>query len=132
MFALCHSDHKPDDPAERTRIYQAGGRISKSCVGDVLRVENHLAMTRVLGDFSIDKQIVPPMADIIEYPRNSLASFIILACDGIWDVMSNAEVALFVAHRASTYKLEEVASLLLNECLHRNSTDNMSIYIVKI
>lgn len=126
------SDHKPDDPAEQTRIIQAGGRISKSCVGDVLRVENHLAMTRVLGDFSIDKQIVPPMADITEYPRNSLASFIILACDGIWDVMSNIEVASFVAHRASTHKLEEISSLLLDECLRRNSTDNMSIYIVKL
>ena len=126
------SDHKPDDPAERERILEAGGRISKSCMGDVLRVENHLAMTRVLGDFSIDKQIVPAMADIVQYPRNSLASFIILACDGIWDVMSNVEVALFVAHRASTHKLEDISSLLLDECLRRNSTDNMSVYIVRV
>jgi serine/threonine protein phosphatase PrpC len=125
-------DHKPDDPAEQVRIYEAGGRISKSCAGDVLRVENHLAMTRVLGDFSMDKQIVPPLADIIQYPRNSLASFVILACDGIWDVMSNEEVALFVVHRATSHKLEEISSLLLDECLRRKSTDNMSVYIIKV
>jgi serine/threonine protein phosphatase PrpC len=89
-------------------------------------------MTRVLGDFSMDKHIVPPMADIIEYPRNSLASFVILACDGIWDVMTNEDVALFVIQRLSTNKLEEITSQLLDECLHRKSTDNMSVYIIKV
>lgn len=130
---LAHTeDHKPDNPHEQERIHEAGGRISKSCIGDVLRVENHLAMTRVLGDFSMDKQIVPPLPDIIQYPRNSLASFVILACDGIWDVMTNDEVALFIVHRASTHTLEELASLLIDECLNRKSTDNMSVYIVRI
>jgi len=89
-------------------------------------------MTRVLGDFFIDKHIVPPMADIVEYSRNSSASFIVLACDGIWDVMTNDEVASFITHRTSTNKLEDIASQLLDECLHRNSTDNMSVYIVKV
>ena len=89
-------------------------------------------MTRVLGDFGIDKHIVPPMADIVEYPRNSSAAFVLLACDGIWDVMTNENVAAFVAQRASTTKLETIASLLLDECLHRKSTDNMSVYIVKL
>ncbi len=80
----------------------------------------------------MDKKIVPPTADIVRYPRNSLASFVILACDGIWDVMTNEEVALFIVHRASTHKLEEIPSLLLDECLRRKSTDNMSIYIIKV
>ncbi|CAF1277877.1 unnamed protein product [Adineta ricciae] len=132
-LVLAHTeDHKPDDPAERERIHEAGGKISKSTTGDVLRVENQLAMTRVLGDFAIDKHIVPPMADIVEYPRNLLASFIILACDGIWDVMTNEEVAQFVIHRASTNKLEEITSQLLDECIRRRGTDNMSVYIVKL
>lgn len=89
-------------------------------------------MTRVLGDFCIDKQIVPPMADIIEYPRNSLASFVILACDGIWDVMTNEDVASFIIHRASVNKLEQIASQLIDECYRRKSTDNMSVYIIKV
>jgi protein phosphatase 1B len=89
-------------------------------------------MTRVLGDFSMDKHIVPPMADIVEYPRNSLASFVILACDGIWDVMTNEDIALFVTQRASTNTLEEITSQLLDECLRRKSTDNMSVYIIKV
>lgn len=97
-----------------------------------MRVENQLAMTRVLGDFAMDKHIVPPMADIVEYPRDSQAAFIVLACDGIWDVMSNDDVASFVATRSATTTLENIASQLLDECLRRNSTDNMSVYIVKL
>ncbi|CAF3391831.1 unnamed protein product [Rotaria sp. Silwood1] len=130
---LAHTaDHTPEDPAEQERIHEAGGKISKSCIGGVLRVENQLAMTRVLGDFAMDKHVVPPMADIVEYPRNSLASYIILACDGIWDVMTNEDVALFVVHRASKTKLADIASQLLDECLRKRSTDNMSVYIVKV
>ncbi|CAF1005926.1 unnamed protein product [Adineta ricciae] len=130
---LAHTeDHKPDDPAEQERIHEAGGKISKPCPGDVLRVENQLAMTRVLGDFTMDKHIVPPMADIVEYPRNSSAAFVVLACDGIWDVMTNTDVASFVIERVTTNKLEDIAAQLLDECLRRQSTDNMSVYIVKL
>lgn len=89
-------------------------------------------MTRVLGDFAMDKQIVPPMADIVQFPRKSSAAFVVLACDGIWDVMSNEDVAMFVSQRALKFKLEEIASQLVDECLHRKSTDNMSVYIVKL
>ncbi len=80
----------------------------------------------------MDKHIVPPMADIVQYPRNSTAAFIVLACDGIWDVMTNEDVALFVANRAATTTLENIAAQLLDECLHRTSTDNMSVYIIKL
>jgi serine/threonine protein phosphatase PrpC len=89
-------------------------------------------MTRVLGDFGIDKHIVPPMADIVEYPRNSSAAFVLLACDGIWDVMTNEEVASFVTDRITTTTLEDIAGQLLDECLRRTSTDNMSVYIIKL
>ncbi|CAF0767170.1 unnamed protein product [Rotaria sp. Silwood1] len=130
---LAHTeDHKPDDPAEQDRIHEAGGKISKSFAGDVLRVENQLAMTRVLGDFGMDKHIVPPMADIVDYPRDSSAAYLVLACDGIWDVMTNEDVASFIIDRVATTKLENIAAQLLDECLRRDSTDNMSIYIVKL
>ena len=80
----------------------------------------------------MDKHIVPPMADIVEYPRKSSAAFVVLACDGIWDVMSNEEVAAFVVARTTNTKLEIIAGQVLDECLRRSSTDNMSIYIIKL
>ncbi len=80
----------------------------------------------------MDKHVVPPMADIVEYPRNSSAAFVVLACDGIWDVMTNEEVASFIVNRATTTTSEDIAGQLLDECLHRTSTDNMSVYIIKL
>ena len=80
----------------------------------------------------MDKHIVPPMADIVEYPRNSSAAFVVLACDGIWDVMTNEDVASFIINHIATTKLENIAAQLLNECLRRDSGDNMSVYIIKL
>ncbi|CAF1057185.1 unnamed protein product [Rotaria sordida] len=69
-------DHKLNDSAEQERIHEAVGKISETCADDVLRVENQLAMTHVLGDFEMDKHIIPPTADIVKYPRNSLGAFV--------------------------------------------------------
>jgi serine/threonine protein phosphatase PrpC len=125
------SDHKPNVRKEQERIKKAGGHITQ--VGDdVLRVESNLAMTRVLGDFSLDKNVVPALADIVQHQRDASTAFVVIACDGIWDVMSNEQVATFVAHRVSNTSLENIASQLLDQCLHKESTDNMTVYIVKL
>ncbi|CAF1109299.1 unnamed protein product [Rotaria sordida] len=71
-------NHKLNDSAEQERIHEAVGKISETYADDVLRVENRLAMTHVLGDFEIDKHIIPPTADIVKYPRNSLGAFVFL------------------------------------------------------
>ncbi|CAF1315727.1 unnamed protein product, partial [Rotaria sordida] len=129
--AVC-VNHKPDDPNEEERIHEAGGQITQKSSKDVLRVERRLAMTRVLGDFSIDKNIVPPIPDIIIYSRKSSAAFIIIASDGIRNVMSNEQFASFVFQRISIIKLDQIASQLLDHCLKKQSRDNMSVYIIKV
>eukprot|EP00983_Pelagomonas_calceolata_P080008 1154955-Pelagomonas_calceolata.AAC.7 len=43
-------DHKPDDPAEATRIYSAGLDVRVKPHGGVPRVGGSLAMSRALGD----------------------------------------------------------------------------------
>lgn len=56
---------------------------------------------------------------------------LVLACDGIWDVMSNPEVAEFLMARpmASQDDLKKAAEALLEECLTRGSRDNMSVVL---
>lgn len=89
-------------------------------------------MTRALGDYSVDKHIIPPVPDIIQYPRDSSASYLILACDGIWDVMTNEQVALFVSQRIANTSLRNIISQLFDHCLQHQSMDNMTAYIVKL
>lgn len=90
-------------------------------------------MTRVLGDFVLDKHIVPPIPDIFIYPRKTSPEFIVLASDGIWNVMSNEEVASFIFRRISkSTPLDQIASQLIDHALNKKSDDNMSVYIIQV
>ncbi|CAF4025901.1 unnamed protein product [Rotaria sordida] len=131
LINIGDSHHKPTVRKEQQRIRRAGGQITKA-TNDVLRVENQLVMTRALGDYSLDKHIIPALPDIIQYRRDSSASFVIIASDGIWDVINNEQVALFVSQRASNKSLSEIISDLFDKCLQEESSDNMTAFIIKL
>lgn len=87
-------DHKPQDPEERKRIEKAGGHVMFN------RVNGELAMSRALGDFRYKNN--PALSEsehlVISYPDVSIHQrsgnndeIMILACDGVWDVMSNED-----------------------------------------
>lgn len=90
-------DHKPSNPEERARIELAGGFV----MGD--RVNGELAMSRALGDFRYkrDEKLQSTEYPVICYPDVAVHKrsgkkdeILVLACDGVFDVMSNAEVCL--------------------------------------
>ncbi len=58
--------------------------------------------------------------------------YLVLACDGVWDVMTNQDVASFVCERTleGIDDLGSLAESLIDEGLNRNSRDNMSAVIV--
>ena len=87
-------DHKPDDEDEERRIREAGGCVRAG------RVDGDLAVSRGFGDFRFKsnphknqvEQRVSPLPDIIVQTRdNNNDEFIVLACDGVWDVATNKE-----------------------------------------
>jgi serine/threonine protein phosphatase PrpC len=95
---LCTYDHKPTQLKERQRIQNAGGIVALS------RVNGGLATSRGLGDFEYksvpnfkpSEQFVTCEPDIYIAKRDPRDKFIVLACDGIWDVVKNEEVSDFV------------------------------------
>lgn len=100
---------------------------------DVARVERILAVSRALGDYSIDKQIIPPSPDVIQCSlKSSSPSFVILACDGLWDVLDNEQVAKFVSEKCSKTSLQDIAAQLVDQAFQLGTMDNISIYIIKI
>lgn len=98
-------DHKPDDLAEEQRIRAAGGYVAGG------RVEGDLAVSRGFGDYRFKipvvvlgnggghgDQKVSPIPDVIVQRRDAQRdAFIVVACDGIWDVQSNVEAVQTVA-----------------------------------
>lgn len=125
-------DHKPLNPKERQRIVKAGGSVGQ-------RINGTLAVSRALGDFEFKKnhdmgpceQLVSPEPEVFVIERRPKDEFMILACDGIWDVMSDNELCKFVQYKLTVEpNVQSVCSSILDLCLHRGSRDNMSIIIV--
>ncbi|XP_062210725.1 probable protein phosphatase 2C 30 [Phragmites australis] len=83
------ADHKPDRPDELERIQAAGGRV---IFWDGARVFGMLAMSRAIGDSYLKPFVIAnPEVRVVER-RDGEDEFLILASDGLWDVVSN-EVA---------------------------------------
>ena len=66
------------------------------------------------------EQLVSPEPDVISIERDSKDEFVVLACDGIWDVMSNEDIRDFVRDRLKTTdKLDEISNNVLDTCLNK-------------
>ena len=138
-------DHKPNHPSEKARIEAAGGYVS----GDSpARLQGMLALSRMIGDFNYKQNTSLSHADqmgscipeifSVEAQEGDL---VVLACDGIFDVLSNNELARQVRMRiqlqiesgVSTVDLAQVASDIISLCLNAlDSKDNMSLCIIML
>lgn len=86
-------DHKPTRPEETKRIQSAGGFV----IGK--RVMGELAVSRALGDriFKAEEmRLITASPEVHEEVVGKEDSFLLLACDGVYDVVSNKEVIAFV------------------------------------
>eukprot|EP00899_Mesostigma_viride_P020482 jgi/Mesvir1/28435/Mv15858-RA.2 len=80
-------DHKPDRADEAARIAAAGGHV---LYFNGYRVLGVLAMSRAIGDVSLKPYVIPePEVTVVD--REEGDEFLILATDGLWDVVSNQE-----------------------------------------
>ena len=138
-------DHKPNDPIEFHRIHRVGGTVVWD--GDVdrmrepvpgmgcYRVNGNLALSRVIGDRS-ERPVVNSDPDItlitLVSPEDE---FIVVATDGLWDVMSSSDTVAFI--RALLGNMDQdvidrdsIASYVVEEALRRGSYDNITVIIV--
>mmetsp|Transcript_26734 Transcript_26734/g.44700 ORF Transcript_26734/g.44700 Transcript_26734/m.44700 type:complete len:337 (-) Transcript_26734:148-1158(-) len=122
IYALALSkDHKPDKPEERKRILSCGGHLGcrqvlvnqpgrgpvSMPVGPCRVWYQHrgetlgLAMSRSLGDSIVHKSGVSAEPELIERVVDDYDDFIILATDGVWDVVDNNYAVQLVQSFAS-------------------------------
>lgn len=126
-------DHKPYNEEEKKRIENAGGSVM------IQRVNGSLAVSRALGDYDYKnvsglpptEQLVSAEPDLNVIDRSPQDQFLILACDGVWDVMSNQEVVTYIQSRLLVHEnLQKVCEELLETCLAKGSKDNMSVILI--
>ncbi|GAB1320326.1 mgpp2cl-1, protein phosphatase 2C-like protein 1 [Madurella fahalii] len=116
-------DHKGSDENEGKRIANAGGLILNN------RVNGVLAVTRALGDTYMKDLVTghPYTTETVIQP--DLDEFIIIACDGLWDVCSDQDAVDLVRNIQDPVA---AAKLLVDHALSRFSTDNLSCMIIRL
>ena len=119
-------DHKPNSPSEKLRIEEQGGFISYD--GYDWRIKG-LSLSRSFGDiFAIPYVTHKP--DIFYRNINKSDAFIVLACDGLWDVMTNQSVVDFVHQHINKHNSINISMMLCKRALELGSTDNITVVIV--
>lgn len=121
-------DHKPNRENEKQRIEKAGGEIHFS---GVWRVRG-LAMSRCLGDYDLklDQNIIIATPDIFTFDlKQHHPMFMILASDGLWDVMTSQYAVNFIKDRY-LHQEDFGARELVIQALDLNSKDNITVLIV--
>ena len=157
-------DHKPNDNIERQRIERCGGSVDWCGMRDdegkqidgtgVYRINGNLAVARAIGD----RAEKPCVSSEVEISTHDISGdrdgdFILLASDGLWDVMENEDVATFVRNKFQEVSVDaasgmnkiqkddvevkhlrderkRIAELLVSEALQKGSSDNVSVVLL--
>lgn len=128
--------HTPNSPAERERILAANGKISEG------RIFGFLGVSRAFGDndfktgkgefkdrFNGDLVIATP--EIVEHEISKHDEFIVLACDGLFDVMSPQQVVDYVRKKLAQHgHVQHACEELVSHAISIGSLDNVSAVIV--
>ncbi|PSK42919.1 Protein phosphatase 2C 1 [Elsinoe australis] len=115
-------DHKGSDENEGKRIAGAGGLILNN------RVNGVLAVTRALGDAYMKDLVTghPYTTETVIQP--DIDEFLILACDGLWDVCSDQEAVDLIRREQDP---QNASKMLVDHALSRFSTDNLSCMVIR-
>uniref|UniRef100_A0A6B2LGN0 protein-serine/threonine phosphatase n=1 Tax=Arcella intermedia TaxID=1963864 RepID=A0A6B2LGN0_9EUKA len=137
MVALS-MDHKPTEKLESQRIQKYGGTIQNG------RINGNLAVSRGFGDIefkdqeTLGEKFVTVEPDIREFKISEKSSFIILACDGLWDTVSNQQAVQLVKNKlannevtkADNKDLFTICVELVSVAYEQKSRDNISCILV--
>ncbi|KAK8821982.1 hypothetical protein WA538_000079, partial [Blastocystis sp. DL] len=115
-------DHKAADPEETKRIEGNGGFVMNH------RVLGILAVSRSFGDH-LYKRYVPadPYINSVELTEES--EFVVIACDGVFDVLEDDEVCKIVREEILSGNVDGCADKLVQESVDRGSTDNITAIV---
>ncbi|CAA0841911.1 Protein phosphatase 2C 16 [Striga hermonthica] len=140
------ADHKPNREDEYARIEAAGGKVIQ---WNGHRVFGVLAMSRSIGDRYLKPSIIPD-PEVTFAPRAREDECLILASDGLWDVMSNEEVCDIARKRIILWHknngpmpslergervdpaAQAAAEYLSNKALQKGSKDNITVVVVDL
>jgi serine/threonine protein phosphatase PrpC len=118
-------DHKPNSLEEKKRIESLGGKIEFDGVD--WRIKG-LSLSRAFGDLDC-KPFVSYEPQIYNYDINQNDKFLVLACDGLWDVLSNQDVVEYVNELVNNKFKGNYSKELAEYAIKKGSLDNVSVIV---
>merc|ERR1711991_377591 len=135
-------DHKPQSEVETNRITRVGGFINQAG-----RINGNLNLSRSIGDLKYKQlvnvkpqdQMITADPDVTTTILENEDEFMILACDGVWDILSNQEAVDFV-HEGISNGLsdKEIVESVFKRCISEDPKmtsglggDNMTFLLVR-
>lgn len=115
-------DHKVGLPEEIDRITNAGGFIAMG------RVNAILAVSRAFGDHGV-KNLVISEPFISKTLLTADDVYVIVACDGVWDVVQDNQAAECVLKKS---KAQDAANALKDLSMTSGTTDNVTVLVVQL
>lgn len=117
-------DHKTTVPEEIDRITSSGGFLNAG------RVNAILAVSRALGDHGLKHLVIStPFLNTLELTSDD--AYVIIACDGVWDVIKDEEAAELVL-KTGPGKPLDAAVALKDLALKKGTTDNVTAMIIEL
>ena len=119
-------DHKPNSPDEKNRIEQLGGQIEFD--GADWRIKD-LSLSRAFGDLDCTPYVTH-LPQIYKYKISSSDKYLIFACDGLWDVISNQDAVDYINELLLNKKFNgNYAKQLAEHAYNKGSLDNISVIV---
>ena len=115
------NDHKCTNEDERKRITEYGGKIIKN------RVMGQLILTRTLGDLYVKQFGVINTPDINVYDINETINYIIIASDGVWDVV---DLDTITNMGKAGKNVGEFCKDIVKLAINKGTKDNVSCIVV--
>lgn len=132
------NDHRLDKKEEKERIESAGGTVT---YWNGPRVMGVLAMSRAIGDLCFRPYGVICDPDVATMTRSLDDEYLLLATDGLWDVLTNEEAYRIIRHTVASNQAQGVgmaeciqssANRLTRIALDRGSRDNITVVLLDL
>ena len=125
-------DHRMSDEKEKERVIETGIEVIENRIG------GELMLTRIFGDYEFKIKnkktkkkgvICEPFLSKIKIDLNINDQFLILASDGIWDLVSEKEIQQMIIKNNDSEKL---CAMIIKKALDKDAWDNLSIFAIRL
>ncbi|KAG2721239.1 hypothetical protein I3843_02G058800 [Carya illinoinensis] len=125
-------DHRPSCIPEQRRVEELGGYMDD----EDNEYLNGLGVTRALGDWALkfprgSASLLIAEPDVQQVVLTEDDEFLIIGCDGIWDVMSSQYAVSLVRRGLRKHDdPQQCAMELVMEALRLNTPDNLTVIVI--